>query len=262
MVACLVGTVAVMAGTVDGQEQPGVIECFVAARGETRELVVNPDECAVRTSPASTFKIPHALIALETGVVTPATVFKWDGTAYDFPSWRADHTVESAIRASVLPFFQRTAKAIGRERMAAQLGALAYSGDPFEGAGDFWVDGDLEVAPLEQLAFLQRFFAGTLPIARSHVTVVKDALRMPAGQVLLAAGPQPFVLDWPALVVRAKTGNTRVRGERVSWLVGAVEAGRTRHVFVARARSTGDLATTAGAEVARRGLNRLRQGGP
>ncbi len=28
--------------------------------------VSDPDECAVRTAPASTFKLPHALIALET----------------------------------------------------------------------------------------------------------------------------------------------------------------------------------------------------
>ena len=32
--------------------------------------------CATRLSPASTFKIPHALVALETGVIQPDTVEK------------------------------------------------------------------------------------------------------------------------------------------------------------------------------------------
>ena len=39
-------------------------------------------ECATRLSPASTFKIPHALVALETGVVTTTSIEKWDGTKY------------------------------------------------------------------------------------------------------------------------------------------------------------------------------------
>ena len=234
-------------------------ECFtVATTGASPTVVSDADECARPTSPASTFKIPHALIALETGVVTPATVFTWDGTPQDFPSWQADHTLASAIRSSVLPFFRNTSRLIGKERMASRLRAFAYSADAFEGAGDFWVNGDLAVSPQEQLAFLQRFFDGKLPVSPVNLAVVRDALRQPAGQVLLGGGPQPFALDAPGLVVWAKTGNTRVNGERVSWLVGAAEAAGVRHVFVARARSSGDLPPQAGAEVARRGLNALR----
>jgi beta-lactamase class D len=242
------------------QEPPRALECFlVAGPGTPTPLVSNADECGLPTSPASTFKIPHALIALETGVITPETVFRWDGTAHEFPSWRTDHTLASAIRASVLPFFRNTSRLIGKARMASRLLALAYAGDAFEGTGDFWVNGDLAVSPREQLAFLQRFFDGKLPASTAHLAVVGEALRMPAGQVLLAGGPQPFVLDRPDLVVRAKTGNTRVNGERVSWLVGAVEAEGARYTFVARARGAGELPPLAGAEVARRGLNALRR---
>jgi len=56
-------------------------------------------------------------------------------------------------------------------------------------------------------------------------------------------------------VVRAKTGNTTVSGERVSWLVGAVESGGVRRVFVARVRGAGTLPNTAGADLAVRRLN-------
>ena len=56
-------------------------------------------------------------------------------------------------------------------------------------------------------------------------------------------------------MVRAKTGNTTVNGERVSWLVGWVEHDRAVTVFAGRIRSTSPLENTAGAEVARRGLN-------
>ncbi len=236
-------------------------ECFVFSRlGESKSFVSNAKECDHKTAPASTFKIPHALIALETGVVTAETIFKWDGTRYDFESWRRDHTLDSAITWSVLPFFQRTARLIGAERMRQGLTSLGYAADTFDGdISTFWLNGDLVVSPLEQLAFLPRVFSGTLPTAAGPVSTVTNAIRMPTGQIVNASGSQPFALNWPSsTVVRAKTGNTRANGEQVSWLVGALELKGINYVFVARARSSATLARTAGIAVAARGLNALK----
>src|SRR3954470_20823852 len=63
------------------------------------EVVAGGDECDRRTLPASTFKIPHALIALDTRVVTGSTRMKWDGTNQDFAVWQRDHTLDSAIKS-------------------------------------------------------------------------------------------------------------------------------------------------------------------
>jgi len=236
-------------------------ECFAFSRlGESPPFVSNAKECGLQTAPASTFKIPHALIALQTGVVNAEMVFKWDGTPQDFESWRRDHTLDSAMKWSVLPFFQRTARLIGPERMRQGLSSLGYPYDTFDGEiSMFWLNGDLVVSPLEQLAFLQRLFSGTLPIAANHVSTVANALRMPRGQVISASGAQTFALNWPSsTVVRAKTGNTRVNSEQLSWLVGALELKGTKYVFVARARSSRVLARNAGIDVAMRGLNEQR----
>ena len=66
--------------------------------------------CDVRLSPASTFKIPHALVALETGVAAADTLEKWDGMKYPRQrEWNRDHTIISALRPSVLWLFQRIA---------------------------------------------------------------------------------------------------------------------------------------------------------
>lgn len=234
-------------------------ECFVFARGETAPARrPSPAECEVRTAPASTFKIPHALIALQSGVISADEVVRWDGTAHRFDTWRRDHTVDSAIKWSVLPFFQRTAQLLGGERMREGLKALQYAADTFDGdVRTFWLNGDLVVSPAEQLTFLQRLFAGRLPMTAANSAVVANALRMPNGRILLAAGSHPFSLDWPTTtIVHAKTGNTQVRGEYVSWLVGALELEGTRYVFAARARSRARLEATAGADVARRGFNK------
>ena len=240
-----------------GQDVAGR-ECVIVSRiAGTAPTISDTTECGHATAPASTFKVPHALIALQTGVISPATVFKWDDTAYDFESWRRDHTLDTAMKSSVLPFFQNTARQIGAARMRKSLAEIRYAADTFDGElSFFWINGDLVVSPMEQFDFLQRLFSARLPVDAAHVEAVKNAIRMPAGKILLGAGARPFVLNWPkATIVRAKTGNTTVRGERVSWLIGALELDGAQHLFVARVRSTGPLENTAGAELARRALN-------
>jgi len=233
--------------------------CFMLALLDGGAAVTSDvQECERTTAPASTFKIPHALIALETGVVSATTVVPWDGTVYEFERWQHDHTVESAIRSSVYPFFRRTAALIGADRMHRMLEALHYAADTFAGdIREFWTNGDLVVSPHEQLTFLQRLFSGTLPIDARHVNTVSQALVMPPSQISNASGLHPFPLRWPAgTVVRAKTGNTTVAGERVSWLVGSLESRAKTWVFVSRVRVRAELSSTAGADLALRELNR------
>lgn len=248
-----------------------------AAAPERRECVViqelgaaepwqsDPAECAAASSPASTFKLPHALIALETGVVAdPLATVPWDGKKRVFAAWDRDHSLDSAIKSSVVWFFQRTAAAIGRERMSAWLKKLDYARDGYEGEQTtFWLNGDLEVTPLEQVRFLTRLVRRELPVAPRSAAALEAAFRMPEGKIQNAAGEHAFPLEAPEpVVLRAKTGNTSVRGENLSWLVGAVEtAGRT-WVFAGRVRSGEALSSTAGAELVRPVLGRRLSQGP
>ena len=235
-------------------------ECVVFAPLGGQAQVIGGNECGRRTLPASTFKIPHALVALETGVVSEKTVITWDGTKRDYPAWNRDQTLESAIKMSAVWVFQQFAAAIGRERELSYLRAFRYGSATFErGVTDFWLNGDLTITPVEEVAFLQRMFSYDLPVARRHVDTVKAALTMPHGQILNAAGAHDFPLQWPAdTVVRVKTGNGNVDGERVSWAVGSLETGGHQYVFASRKRSTsGPLDTTAGADLALRVLNTL-----
>jgi beta-lactamase class D len=261
MLRKIAGIVLALVSIPVASQAQDVRECSVIARlGDAKPIVSDANECRQKTAPASTFKLPHALIALETNVIAADTVVPWNGTAYDFESWRRDHTLESAIRSSVFPFFERTARLIGPDRFRKGLSSLGYASDTFDrDVSAFWINGDLVVSPIEQLEFLQRLFSGNLPVASRHLSTVTSAIRMPAGQVLSASGAHPFELNWPsATVVRAKTGNTRVEGESVSWLVGALELDGMHYVFVARARSMSALGRTAGIAVAVRALNGMR----
>jgi beta-lactamase class D len=235
-------------------------ECVaVAAVDDSLDRSFGGDECDRRTLPASTFKVPHALIALDTGVVTAKTVMTWDGVRRDYDVWNRDQTLESAIRWSVVWVFQSIARSVGRDRELDHLRAFGYGSQTFARDVDqFWLNGDLTISPREQVAFLKRMFAYALPIDRRNVETVKSAMTMPSGQLSNATGVHPFPLAWPGAIARLKTGNGVVRGERVSWIVGEFDSGGRAYVFAGRVRtSRPSLDTTAGADLAVRVLNAI-----
>jgi beta-lactamase class D len=130
--------------TATAQRAPG--ECVVVQPLDgSAQYLSDPAECAVKTSPASRFKIPHALIALETGVVpSPLEIVNWDETLQPFREWERGHSLDSAVKCSVVWFFQRTAEWIGRQRMLEYLERLGYAEDSFENDLTlFWLNGDL-----------------------------------------------------------------------------------------------------------------------
>lgn len=229
--ACAAGTSADAAPPAQPSiSHPG---CFLLQDLQTgATTTVHPELCARAKVPASTFKIPHALIALETGVVTnPHTEVPWDGTHYTIPEWEAPQSLASAIQVSAVWFFQRTASAIGEARMRAQLTALRY-GD-MDVRGDlttFWLDGgSLEITAPQQLDFLKRMAHHDLPISRTHIDTVWN---------LLAADPVrlqqrlPKGETWPTTTAKifSKTGTA----DGVSWWVGRVDGHQGNFVFVSR----------------------------
>lgn len=233
---------------------------MVLALDASYSYTSNPDECKVKTSPGSTFKIPHALIALSTGVITdPLATVKWDGSDLPNASWERDHSMDSAIKSSMLWFFRRTAGLIGKDSMLAKLQKLNYAEDTFaEDVISFWLNGDLLVAPQEQLEFMRRFAGNELPVEKTYIDAVNAAFLMPSGKVTLASGVHDFALAWPSLgAVYAKTGNAIVKGEYVSWLIGYFATTDQIFVFVSRSRSDTAIPPTAGSDPAVCVLNEI-----
>ena len=213
--------------------------CVVILDTATGTTSRSGSSCDTRLPPASTYKIPHALIALETGVVTTTTVERWDGTPHpDQPLWDRDHSVLSAMRPSVLWFFQRIAPRIGAERARAWLQKFEYgNADPSGPIDVYWVNGQLRISPDEQVRFLRRFYAGELPVAATHAGAVRDALDQKPGTVQNARGVHTIDAQWPALAtLNAKTGAAATAsGESVSWLVGRLTVDGRNYVFASAA---------------------------
>lgn len=263
LVSAVVGAVLCAGAPADGRTiarvSAGRGSCFLLYEMGVGEVRRNPaTTCRTRVSPQSTFKIPHALAALDAGVLRDAdAVFKYDGRAVDFASWRKDHSLASAMRHSVVWFFQEIATRLGEQRERAYLDRFEYGNrDASGGLTTFWLGRLLAISPEEQVAFLRKLHAGQLNVAPAATKIIRHILIQPSGTVTNARGEHPFAAPWPAgAVVSTKTGSgPSGGGNAVRWLVGYVERDTRSWVFVSNVIGDADLSQNAAVELAERAL--------
>jgi beta-lactamase class D len=200
----------------------GTAGTFVGYKTEDYLVVASDkDRSGQAMLPASTFKIPNSVIALETGVVEDPDkdIFKWDGVTRSIETWNRDHTLRSAIAASAVPVYQEIARRIGAERMQRYVDLFEYGNRDIGGGIDqFWLTGNLRIDPVEQVDFVDRLRRGVLPVSKRSQDLVRDILPVTkSGDV----------------VIRAKTGlvGAEVCKPSLGWLVGWAEKGGAQTVF-------------------------------
>jgi beta-lactamase class D len=234
--------------------------CFLLYEIGVGQLRRNPaDACRTRMTPASTFKVPHALAALDAGVIAgPDERMPYvAGSSQGPESSRRDHTLATAIRHSVLWYFQRIAERLGPAREAAYLKKFSFGNmDATSGLTTFWLAGSLRISPEEQQAFWLKLYQDRLPVSPRAMSLVKTMLIQPEGVVVNAAGEQPFGKPWPAgTTVSAKTGSATVgSSQAVRWLAGHVTRGTRSFVFVSCVIGGTDLEANAAIDLAARSL--------
>lgn len=185
----------------------------------SRITVVNAARHTRGFLPASTFKIPNALIAFETGVIKDAThpVFKWDGTKREFEAWNKDHTPASAFKASAVWVFQDIARQITSTRMRVYVSQFGYGNRDISGNEDsFWLDGKLRISALQEVEFLERLYIGKLPVHPKNIQAVKEMM---------------FLEKIGNATLRGKTGWIPSGETKVGWFVGWVERGGETYLF-------------------------------
>lgn len=201
--------------------EAGVEGCFVLLPGEDGEAVRYNDDCVTRRfAPASTFKIPNTLIALETGVATDAGfALEWDShrdprREWWPAAWAGDQDLRSALKHSVVWYYKELARRVGPQRMQAYVDRFGYGNRDISGGIDrFWLEGGLRISAQEQVAFLRRFYFGQLGLSARTTDVARQLL----------------VLDeTPDYRLSGKTGWAGLGNggwPQTGWLVGYVERG-------------------------------------
>jgi beta-lactamase class D len=170
--------------------------------------------------PASTFKIPNALIALETGVVEgDSTLFAWDGQPRRMDIWEKDLNFRDAFHLSCVPCFQDIARRIGPDRMRRYLDTLKYGHMIFDSitVDRFWLEGESRISQEEQVDFLVRFYYSQLPLSDRTAMIMKRLM---------------VIEERDGFRLSGKTGWSIRNGNNNGWFVGYLEK-NDRVLFIA-----------------------------
>lgn len=129
--------------------------------------VYNDSISKVRYSPCSTFKITNSLIALESGIAKDESyIIEYDSlrsppnprwnTSEPFKFWMQDHSMKTAIKYSVVWYYQELARQIGEETMNRLLMQIDYGNNNISsGIDNFWLCGSLRISAKEQVDFFE-----------------------------------------------------------------------------------------------------------
>ncbi len=190
----------------------GVDGAFIVRQRGRADRVYGDRRVDERRQPCSTFKLANALIALEEGVVSGVDMsLPWDGVERWLAPWNRDHDLRSAMKFSVVWYFQELARRIGEPAMERWLGVLEYGDRRIGDSVDsFWLEGPLSISAAEELEFVDRLVDGSLPVSERSLSLVRSIV---PGRTYGRAS------------IRAKTGTCVYEDGRTphAWLVGWVE---------------------------------------
>lgn len=190
--------------------------------------VYNKERSEVRYTPESTFKVPNALIGLQTKAVNDEyEVKRWDGVVREFPEWNRDHTLASGMRHSVIWYYQQMARDIGFEQMQTYMKKIHFgNGDISGGIDHFWLDSTLKVSAQEQVQFMENLVEEKLPFGKQEMRTVK--------RIMINDEADSYVLH-------GKTG-TRLADYGLGWYVGYIETDKADWVFATNVDGSGTKA--------------------
>ena len=190
----------------------GVNGCFVLYNPSDNEYIkYNASLCDTGYIPASTFKIPHSLIALEEGVVKDTNqVFKCNGHEWPNEPWNQDQTLKTAMKYSCIWVYFGFAEQIGIEKYQDYVNTFDYGNKDLTGPPTrFWLAGSFRISANQQIEFLKKFYNYELPVSKRSVDIVKDIMVLEQTDTYKFSG---------------KTGSGILNdNDDIMWLVGYLE---------------------------------------
>lgn len=181
--------------------------------------------------PASTYKIPHSLIALETELVKDQNfISKYDGEPRAFEIWNQDLTFKKAFQYSCVPCYQAIAVEVGVNRMNKYVSKLEYGEMAIDSSNltSFWLVGESKISPLQQINLLQRLYSEELPIQKRNIHIVKDMMKE----------KERNGYQWSG-----KTGMVVLENTNQTWYIGFIEKDDNVYYFANHFQPTAIMET-------------------
>lgn len=155
--------------------------CTLIADADTGAVLIETGPgCDTPTTPASTFKVPLALMGFDSGLLTdahePALPFVEGYADWGGSDWRQTTDPLRWMDHSVVWYSQVVARELGAGKLGDYAHAFGYGNADFSGDAGAdnglersWISSSLKLTPRQQLTFMSRFVTGQLPVSR-HAT--------------------------------------------------------------------------------------------
>jgi beta-lactamase class D len=169
--------------------------------------------------PASTFKIPNSIIALETGIIEhDSTIIIWDGEKRRNKNWEQDLIFRDVLHFSCVPCYQKIAKEIGVEKMREYLDLFNYGSINVDSTNldMFWLEGKSRINQFQQIGFLKTFYQSQLAISNRTEKIMKRMMVIEENSELKTSG---------------KTGWSYSNEKDNGWFVGYMESHEKIYFF-------------------------------
>jgi beta-lactamase class D len=165
--------------------------CFALYNPNTDEYInYNKARCDSGFIPASTFKIPNSLIALEEGIIKDTNqIIKWDGHEWPIKNWNQDQTLKTAIQYSCVWVYEGFAKQIGIEASKKYVDEFNYGNKDLTGPPTrYWLEGPFRISANQQVDFLKKLYYEELGVSKQSTDIVKSIIIRETGSNYVLSG--------------------------------------------------------------------------
>jgi beta-lactamase class D len=167
--------------------------CTIVMDAADGHVLLERGNCRTRVTPASTFKVPLAVMGFDSGFLTdahtPVLNYKAGDPDWGGANWRQPTDPTRWLKYSVVWYSQRVTHALGEARLTDYahkfgFGNADFSGDPGKGNGldRAWIASSLQVSPYEQVTFLRQLATHRLPVSARAMAEAEQVVEIsPAG---------------------------------------------------------------------------------
>lgn len=152
------------------------IICTIVTDAADGAAILEKGDCKTRVTPASTFKVPLAVMGYDAGFLEnaeePVLPFMKGYPDWGGDNWRQPTTPKRWMEFSVVWYSQRITEFLGYEQLRDYAEAFGYgngdmTGDPGKDNGleRAWIASSLKISPREQVAFLAKLVNHELPVS-------------------------------------------------------------------------------------------------
>lgn len=158
--------------------------CFLVVDSQSDKEILKQGGalCEKMVPPCSTFKVPLALAAFETGhLKDDKTLLKWDGVKHPIESWNQDQFASEWMQRSVVWYSQRLTPLIGEKKLTSLLKEWKYGNADLSGSlTEAWLTvpgkSSYRVSPRQQVTFMRALWRGELKASAEAIQKTKSLL--------------------------------------------------------------------------------------